>query len=203
MIGFPGAVIQPSPNYSEGRRDALDQVVLHTTEGDLASSLNTLTDPARQIVDENGQIQNARVSAHYVVTGNTIYQLVSDDNEAWHAIGHNAHTIGVEVVGEAHDPRTWSDAVVTQLSRLVAWLSLEYGIPLEYRAKGEPDIARGFVAHGALDPDRRHDPGIWFPWTQVKSAALRIQSGAAPMSADGAGVVALLIIAIGLAWALR
>jgi len=204
MQGYPGAVAHPSPNFYEGRTAAVDQVVLHTTEGGLAGSLDTLTDPARQIVDSDGQLQNARVSSHYLVSEDAIYQLVDDNNTAWHAGPHNAHTIGVEVVGEADDPRTWSTPIVAQLGRLVGWLSLEYGIPLEYRAdSSEPDIARGFVAHGAIDPERRHDPGIWFPWPQVKAAALRAQSGAPPFSTDGAGVVALLLIALGLAWALR
>ena len=203
MQGFPGATSHPSPNYRAGRRAAVDQVVLHTTEGGLESSLDTLTDPARQVIVD-GQAENARVSAHYLVSERAIYQLVDDNDEAWHAGQHNRHTIGVEVVGEADDPRTWSGAIVSQLGRLVAWLSTEYGIPLEYRADAsEPDIARGFVAHGALDPARRHDPGIWFPWPEVRAAALRVQSGAPPASTDGAGVIALLIIAIGLAWALR
>jgi N-acetyl-anhydromuramyl-L-alanine amidase AmpD len=203
MLGYPGAVANPSPNFREGRRAAVDQVVLHTTEGGLASSLDTLTDPFRQIVTD-GQAENARVSAHYLVSEATIYQLVGDENEAWHAGAHNAHTIGVEIVGTADDPRTWSAAIITQLSRLVAWLSLEYGIPLEYRAdSSEPDTGRGFVAHGALDPERRHDPGVWFPWPQVQSAAARIQSGAPPVTAEGSGVIALLLIALGIAWALR
>ena len=204
MFGYPGAIAHPSPNFRDGRRAAVDQVVLHTTEGGLASSLATLTDPYRQAVNEAGQLENARVSSHYLVSEDAIYQLVSDQNEAWHAGPANRHTIGVEIVGDADDPRTWSAKIVSQLGQLVGWLSSEYGIPLVYRGEAtDPDLVRGFVAHGALDPERRHDPGIWFPWPDVRAAALRRQSGTPEPRTDFAPVVALLLVALGLVWVIR
>lgn len=204
MLGYPGAVVQPSPNFRGGRRAAVDHVVLHTTEGGLSSSLATLTDPYREAINDDGDTVSARVSAHYLVSEDVIYQLVDDGDEAWHAGPANRHTIGVEVVGEADDPRTWSDKIVAQLGALVGWLSTEYGIPLVYRAEAsDPEAARGFVAHGALDPERRHDPGIWFPWPEVRAAARREQSGAPSAPGDFAPVVALLLIALGLAWVMR
>lgn len=178
--------------------------MIHTTELGESQSLFALTDPDRTVINEEGEIERARVSSHYVVTPDKVYQLVDDGDEAWHAREANSHTIGVEVVGEAADPRTWSEEVVERLSALVAWLSSEYGIPLEYRATHEePEQARGFVAHAALDPTRRTDPGMWFPWPEVRAQALRIQSGAGAPPSDAAAIIGLLIVALGLAWALK
>ena len=184
----------PSPNFRAGRREAITHVVLHTTEGGLSGSLAALTDPYR----------DSRVSAHYVVSEDAIYQLVDDNDEAWHAGNANRYSIGVEIVGEASNPATWTDRIVENVSKLSAWLSTEYGIPLQYREESsEPARARGYVAHGALDPERRYDPGPWLPWPKIKERALFLIGGApTPPGAPGA-VVAVLLVALGLAWVIR
>ena len=214
MIGYPEAILYPSPNFRQGRRAALSHVVLHTTEDhSLEGSLNTLTDPYRQLPNEaTGELESARVSSHYLVDDTGIYQLVSDEDEAWTVGNFNRSTINIEVTGEADEPSTWSASTVRYLARLVAWLSSTYGIPLDYQAESiNPDSAtptppaepRGFVSHGALEPRRRHDPGIWFPWTEVRSQARQIINGANPASVGGADLrplIALLFIALGIAW---
>jgi N-acetyl-anhydromuramyl-L-alanine amidase AmpD len=212
MNGYPGAVIYPSPNFRANRRAAIDHVVFHTTELDLDDSLRVLTDPDRTAVNDEGEIERARVSAHYLVTPDRIFQLVDEGDEAWHARSANRHTIGIEVVGETEDPLTWSNKINNQLAQLVAWISSTHGIPLDYQDESTdahadtqtpPAAARGFVSHAALDPSRRRDPGIWFPWTEIKAKAMQIQAGAAPSPSEAPAVLAVLIIAIGLAWALR
>jgi N-acetyl-anhydromuramyl-L-alanine amidase AmpD len=203
MNGYPGAVhTVHSPNFTQNRRAAIDHVVIHTTELDLPQSLHALTDPNRTVINGNGEIEPAPVSAHYLVSADRIYQLVDEGNEAWHARNANRHTIGVEIVGEASNPGTWSSAIVAQLSRLFAWLSSYHGLPLEYREEStDPQLARGFVSHGALDPSRRSDPGMWFPWNQIKQNAIQIQSGTTP---SGAGPIAFaLVLALGLAWVMK
>lgn len=207
MQGYPGAIIAPSPNFRQGRRAAIDAVVFHTTEShSLDNSLQTLTDPYRQLPNEQtGVMESARVSAHYLVDDSGIYQLVSDDDEAWTVGVHNRHTINIEVVGEADDPTTWTAATVRNLARLVAWLSTEYSLPLVYRETASEPEVRGFVSHGALDPARRHDPGIWFPWGEVKGQAQQIINGADPATVgrpDIAPLVGILLIALGIAWSL-
>lgn len=192
-MAYPGATWLPSPNFRSGRRAALTHVVLHTTELDEAGSVAALTDPLRP----------SRVSAHYLVTpSGAVYQLVSDDDEAWHAGDANPWSIGVEVVGQSDDPRTWSPPVVAGLGALVGWLSATYGIPLEYRAdESQPVLSRGFVAHGALQPADRYDPGPWFPWGEVRAASgeLEAPGGASPIEFLG---VAAIVVGAWIAWEL-
>jgi N-acetyl-anhydromuramyl-L-alanine amidase AmpD len=210
MNGYPGAQLHPSPNYRQNRRAAIDHVVIHTTELDLAQSLRVLTDPDRTVINENGEIEPAPVSAHYLVSADRIYQLVDEGNEAWHARNANRHTIGVEIVGRAANPSTWSPGIVAQLSRLFAWLSSYHGIPLIHQDESTnpnattqtpPAAARGFVSHEALDPSRRSDPGMWLPWNQIKQNAIQIQSGTTPSAAGP--IAAAILLAIGLAWVIK
>jgi hypothetical protein len=59
----------------------------------------------------------AKVSAHYVVSGRTVYQLVAENNVAWHAISANPFSIGIEV-----DPNTppGTYETVSQLCKEIA-----------------------------------------------------------------------------------
>ena len=198
-MGYPGAQSYPSPNFHTGRSAAISHVVLHTTEGDLSSSLATLTDPFR--LDSEG----GRVSSHYLISANgTIYQLVDDQNTAWAARDANPYSIQIEVVGYSSNPGTWTAPVVQALGELAGWLSTEYGIPLVYREDpSSAPLARGFVAHGALQPEDRSDPGPYFPWDEVRAAA---SPGAPPMDAgfsgEWLGFAALAAAAAALAWSL-
>ena len=194
-MGFPGAAWTPSPNYYAGRGAALTHVVLHTTEQTDSRGLEILTDPFR--TEYSG-----RVSAHYLVlsTGQVL-QLVRDHDEAWHARDANPYSIGIEVSGSAGNPATWSEPVVASLASLVGWLSAEYGIPLEYREEpSAPPLARGFVAHSALHPEDRADPGQFFPWDEIRARA----AGSAPAGSEAGwfGFVAVAAALAALAWSL-
>jgi len=197
MAGYPHALPYPSPNFRSPRRSSIDLIVLHTTEGDLDSSLNTLTDATRV----NSAGQSARVSSHYLVDDTGIYQLVDDGAEAWHASRENARSIGIEVVGFADAPGTWTQTKIANLANLIAWLSEEYGIPLEYReTAADPELARGIVSHASIDPDRRHDPGMWFPWPELLEETRRKIQGQPPSSPEWVPVIALLVVVVTLAW---
>jgi N-acetylmuramoyl-L-alanine amidase-like protein len=108
-----------SPNFNE-RASAILSIVVHSCEGvwpsPRVSSLPWLCNPA------------SRVSCHYYVCRNTeIFQLVDDDNEAWHAGPalprfDNASSIGVEC--EHRSGQNWpaeqKDALAWLLRRLIA-----------------------------------------------------------------------------------
>src|SRR5207247_3456523 len=78
-----------SPNHSSRHGAKIDMVVLHCTEGSLTSTL------------DHFQIFGGKnpVSAHYVVDRNgDIYQTVRDTDAAWHCMGANKTSIGIEHV---------------------------------------------------------------------------------------------------------
>jgi len=199
-VAYPSALAYPSPNYQAGRTAAITHVVLHTTEHNLPESLSILTDPYRS------DAEGGRVSAHYLVApSGSVYQLVDDSDTAWTAGPANPYSINIEVVGSASDPGTWSSAVVSSLGQLAGWLSSHYSIPLVYRDDpSSAPLARGFVAHGALQPATRSDPGPWFPWGDVRAIAdpsLPPVAGGRN-SAEFLGILALVGAAAALAWSL-
>jgi len=187
---YPDGLPYPSPNYRRGRREAITHVILHTCESDsLNGCLDTLTDATR--VDASGE--SARVSAHYLVDDSGVYQLVNEEDEAWTAGAANRYGINIEIVGYADNPATWTEPKLDHLAELLADITERNAIPLVYRdVATDAPLNRGLVSHGALDPARRHDPGIYFPWNDVKNRIERIRGG----QPDGGGVVGLGVLSL-------
>jgi hypothetical protein len=150
--------IRPSVNTTHVHvaHRRITTIVIHSTEGGLRGSTRWL------------QVRRSKTSAHYVIsrTGH-VYQLVRLADIAWHAGNRrvNAHSIGIEHVGFADDPRGFTAAEYRASARLVAWLCLRYRIPVD---------RRHIIAHADV-PDPRHpglfggrshhhDPGPYWRW---------------------------------------
>lgn len=107
-----------SPNCSPRTLGTkIDKIVVHCTEGSLASTLA-----------EFQRTDSRKVSAHYVIDRNgDIYQMVNDIDCANHCMGANNASIGIEHVGDETDslaaPQTAASAA------LIRWLLQEHQIP--------------------------------------------------------------------------
>jgi N-acetyl-anhydromuramyl-L-alanine amidase AmpD len=183
---YPAAQwIPASPeNFRRARREEPRELVIHTVEGNNVEALHTwLTSP-----DE------PNISVHFAVdkAGN-VYQYVDTDDEAWHARDHNRFSIGIEHVGYAAEPSTWTPQMVSSSARLAAWVN-----------EVHPDVAlddEHIVAHGSFQEDRT-DPGPHFPWVDYIARARAYRSGGLVSSIFGGGatsVVVVVVVALALA----
>jgi hypothetical protein len=107
-----------SPNCSSRQAGIkIDKIVLHCTEGSLASALA-----------EFQRGDSRKVSAHYVIDRNgDIYQMVNDADCANHCRGANAASIGIEHVGSETDSLAAPQAAAS--AALIRWLLQEHQIP--------------------------------------------------------------------------
>jgi hypothetical protein len=107
-----------SPNSSPRKVGTkIDKIVLHCTEGSLASALA-----------EFQRTDSRKVSAHYVIDRNgDIYQMVNDTDCANHCMGANSGSIGIEHVGSETDPLAAPQAAAS--AALIRWLLQEHQIP--------------------------------------------------------------------------
>lgn len=147
----PLAVWRPSPNF-DARRASM--IVLHfTREADVADALRTLR--AANVPKP--------VSAHYVVgKDGTIYQLVAEDERAWHAGASwwagtddvNSRSIGIELDNNGEQP--FPPVQIDALLRLLADVTTRLQIP-----------PTAVVGHADVAPTRRDDPGVRFPWREL------------------------------------
>jgi N-acetylmuramoyl-L-alanine amidase len=141
-------------------------IVLHYTAAGDASSLLTLS--------------RGDVSAHYLVTDThpvRVYQLVPEERNAWHAgdsswYGHtsvNNASIGIEIVNQG-DTRSldgtlrweaYSEDQIQAVMLLVRGIAARHGV-----------LPENIVGHSDVAPQRKVDPGPYFPWKRLAAAGL-------------------------------
>ena len=217
-----------SRGRSSGVTGGLTHIVLHTCEGPADVCLESLTrdrtgeskHSAHYLVTKEGsvfQLVAESDTAWHSGPPNSAYTQFAV-GELLHVVevqkpmpNYNPNSIGIEIEGYADNDDTWTPELVESLGQLLRYLTLKYKIPLVYRDQntnargGDPALAvparpKGIVSHGTLDPARRYDPGWFFPWEDVKTAALwdSRAPGAARPTWPVAGIGLLLLG--GLAW---
>ncbi len=160
----------PSENHDQ-RRPML--IVLHFTDQEsVQQSLDTL----------RSRNKGGRVSSHYLVgKDGRLYQLVADQDRAWHAgagrwgtiTDVNSASIGIEIDNNGHSP--YPQAQIDSLIVLLGDLTRRLRIPPSQ-----------IIGHSDLAPARKVDPGPLFPWRQLAEAGFGIWPDAAVVAApDG------------------
>jgi N-acetylmuramoyl-L-alanine amidase len=150
---------------AKGQSSRARFLVLHYTVSDRPSSVKILTEQ--------------QVSAHYLVTDDptpTIYNLVDENNAAWHAGNSswknfnqlNNSSIGIEIVNPG-----WKDTPNGRVYAPFPQSQIDALIPLVRdivtRHHITPDNVLG---HSDIAPLRKQDPGPMFPWKQLAAAGL-------------------------------
>ncbi len=155
----------PSPNFNDRPDDSvIDCVVIHYTDvATMEETLQILTDPKRE------------VSSHYAIDEDgTIYQLVADENRAWHAgpstfegqDNVNHFSIGIELQNGGYHAGyaltgVWPpfpDAQIEALKQLLKVLVAKFSIP-----------PSRIIGHEEIAPGRKIDPGPAFPWKKIRA----------------------------------
>ncbi|MBV2143943.1 N-acetylmuramoyl-L-alanine amidase [Falsochrobactrum sp. TDYN1] len=159
---YPGATLDPSPNFGP-RRDGKTPafLILHYTGLPTAEeALEILKSPERE------------VSAHYLVhEDGEVVQMVSEKARAWHAgksfwkgeIDLNSASIGIEIV----NPGELENYPPFKEPQIEAVICLCRSICERYEIRSE-----NVLAHSDIAPVRKNDPGHNFPWKRLHDAGI-------------------------------
>lgn len=126
---------------------SIDSIIIHMAQGSWPGTVSWF------------QIPGAASSAHYTVRAydGAIAQSVSDINMAWHAGNwyYNQTSIGIEHEGYVGNANWLTEPMTQSSARLVAYLCLTYGIPIDrYHIFGHNEV-----------PGATHtDPGYLWNW---------------------------------------
>lgn len=157
-----------SPKFSAGRRQPIRAIIFHTMEAPQSEGR------AKQVAQWFAGSDSPEVSSHYTVDANEVWQVVNDEDVAWHASQANGYSIGIEHAGyAAQTPEEWdspyNQAMLQRSAYLVAALAKKYGIPAvwltpEELLAGNAGIAGHYDVSLAYSAGRGHtDPGPNFP----------------------------------------
>ena len=165
----------PNRHYYTTRRGRILGIVLHVTAG-----LEDFTPPdsGAESTVRYGQSNLRPASWHGIVDSDSIIDCLPDTYTAFHCIGYNSGTLGLEMANRdarwAGKPEPW---VGNTLRNAATWCRprvQKYGLPVRLADKAEVDRCIragrpfGFTYHSMLDPKRRIDPGRDFPWTRFE-----------------------------------
>jgi N-acetyl-anhydromuramyl-L-alanine amidase AmpD len=159
----------PVQHFYTTRRKPIQIIVVHTTEQlpDLIGQ-----DSGAENVAQYASTTTRKVSWHQTVDSDSIIPTLPDSYTAWHVRGYNSLSLGVEISTQAKAwptaPPRWTEATITNLSDVIRRWGELYQIPYQRITRTQVDDGtRGIVAHSDLDPTRRTDPGVGFPWTML------------------------------------
>ena len=132
-------------------------LVFHATEMIHAQdSLDRLCDP------------DSQVSAHYLIDEKgAIFNLVDETDRAWHAgvswwqgqSNLNSLSIGIELQNMPGD--SFPEDQITALIDLCRDIQTRRGLH-----------PAAILSHSDIAPDRKYDPGVHFPWSQLAQAGI-------------------------------
>lgn len=173
-------------NYdvADRERDGLDieYIVIHDTETDYDTAIRIFQDPF------------SYVSTHYMIRSSDghIAQMVRNKDVAWTAGNWyiNTHSINIEHEGFAIEGATWySERMYRASARLVRYLALKYGIPLDRgHIIGHDDVPGPTPANQSA---MHWDPGPFWDWAhymKLIGAPIRPEGG---KDRNEAGIVAI------------
>jgi hypothetical protein len=168
LVGVPSALAVSRPpvlwspagsgaNFTPALHRTIDRIVIHATDGgSLIGNVSWLAG------------DRSEASAHYVVSRDgQIVQLVPLHDIAWHSGNRavNAHSIGIEHIGETGDPAGFTAAEYRASAHLVAWLVRRYRIPVDRRhIIGHDEVPDPFHPGTFGGSDHHSDPGAYWRW---------------------------------------
>jgi N-acetyl-anhydromuramyl-L-alanine amidase AmpD len=154
-------------NFTHGRSNAIDVLVIHTMESP------EKPDTAESVANWFAGTTAPQASAHYCIDADSTVQCVRDEDVAWHAPGANHNGLGFEHAGRAAQTHAdWSDAYSTAMlersAQLVAQKCVEHHIPAVWLRPADLCAGkRGITGHvdvsNAFKRSDHHDPGTAFP----------------------------------------
>ncbi|MEU1514295.1 peptidoglycan recognition family protein [Streptomyces sp. NPDC005811] len=124
----------------------VDMIVVHVTQGDLASAVQAFEDPGHL------------AAAHYIVgRDGGVTQMIRELDVAYHAgnRAYNERSVGIEHEGFVDRPEDFTDAMYEASARLTARICERYGIPVD---------REHIIGHVEVPGTDHTDPGEHWDW---------------------------------------
>lgn len=165
--GIQNAAINASSSRIYDAIAGVRALVIHATAGSSSSGAASV-------------IFARRASFHWLVPdedesqhGNFVWATCHEARAAWHVRNDKSHSdvwggkkrvnhfsLGIEVVNRQNGSDAFSDWQISATAEIVRYCWAKY-----------PNL-RHVVSHAKLDPHRRSDPGVLFPWSDFKNRVM-------------------------------
>jgi len=140
---------------------AIDMVIVHVTQGSLASAVKAFQDPGHQ------------AAAHYIVgQDGRVTQMIRELDVAYHAGNrdYNERSVGIEHEGFVDRPQDFTDAMYAASARLTARICARYDIPVD---------REHIIGHVEVPGTDHTDPGEHWDWDRYMKLVREARTAAA------------------------
>lgn len=158
----------PHKNFYTTRRKPVNLIVLHVTAGlqDLGMSG---ADQSAEGTNRYGATTSTKASWHSCVDSDSIETALPDEYTAFHCVNYNGQSLGLEISNTDaqwdNKPFEWIEETLRNAAKVCLAWEKKFDIPRVLRSKAEVDAGlSGYSYHMFLDPKRRRDPGVTYPW---------------------------------------
>lgn len=153
------------------KRDAVSEVIVHATGGPFCQGGRVLFSPAGTVERIQRFFESSgSVSIHYIIgPDGRIATSVPEDEVAIHAVGHNASSIGIELINAGDGKEPFPDAQIDALAGVVDGIRRRWRIPLA-AIRGHDEVDTSTFPCGGREVRRKQDPGPLFPWDRLRAA---------------------------------
>lgn len=167
-VAISGAMPAVIPADARGRgpgRARVTEVIVHATGGPSCAG-------TRVVFSDPGTVKRMKaffegssgVSIHYIVgPDGEVAQSVPESEVAYHAIGHNEGSIGIEMINRGDGREQFPEAQVAAMVTLVAAIRRRHGLAIE-QVKRHSDVDTSTIRCAGQMVRRKQDPGPAFPW---------------------------------------
>ena len=163
-------VVRDVPVQGKPRQGPVRQIVIHATGGPDCEPSRRFRSGTLDGIVGHFQRNRKRISIHYIIgrTGE-IVRMVPESRVAFHVRGHNADSIGIELVndGDGRDP--FSEPQIQALIRLLQDLLARHRLDAT-ALKSHAELDDSELVCGGRRLKRKVDPGAAFPWERVRTA---------------------------------
>ncbi|PZT68505.1 N-acetylmuramoyl-L-alanine amidase [Streptomyces sp. SW4] len=138
----------------------IDMVIVHVTQGSLASAVKAFQDPGHQ------------AATHYIVgQDGRVTQMIRELDVAYHAGNrdYNERSVGIEHEGFVDRPQDFTDAMYEASARLTAGICARYGIPVD---------REHIIGHVEVPGTDHTDPGPHWDWDRYLKLVRRAGTAA-------------------------
>ena len=112
--------------------------------------------------------KSRRVSIHYIVGRNgRISKLVPENRVAIHTRGHNARSVGIEMINEGDGTKPYPEMQYRALLKLVQSIRARHKVPIG-NVKRHSDVDHSTFRCGGKRVRRKQDPGPAFDWNRFR-----------------------------------
>ncbi|PWI15410.1 N-acetylmuramoyl-L-alanine amidase [Streptomyces sp. Act143] len=165
-VDYAGArwVAASDANWRRADRPAdypIDMVVIHVTQGSIASAVKAFQDPGHQ------------AAAHYIVgRDGRVTQMIRELDVAYHAGNrdYNERSVGIEHEGFVDRPEDFTDEMYAASARLTARVCARYGIPVD---------REHIIGHVEVPGTDHTDPGEHWDWDRYMKLVRKARTAVA------------------------